>query len=296
MTDPTKELKEHQPKHSYIICIDSDGCAFDTMELKHKECFIPNIVKYWGLQAISRYTREAAEFVNLYSKWRGINRFPALTMVFDLLNDWDIVKERGIKIPEAAAVREWMEKETQLSNNTLKPYCEANDAPDLKTALDWSVAVNDTVADMVHGVAPFPSVKPSLEKASAVADMMVCSATPFAALTSEWTEHGLHDLVFTVAGQEQGSKKEHIEMATKGRYEADNILMIGDAPGDMRAAHANNARFFPIVPNHEEESWKLLHGEALDRFTRGTYKGAYEDELTERFLKSLPDTPPWKTA
>ena len=64
------------PKHDYLVGIDSDGCAFDTMELKHKECFIPNTINYWGLQGVSSYAREAAEFVNLYSKSRGINRFP----------------------------------------------------------------------------------------------------------------------------------------------------------------------------------------------------------------------------
>ena len=85
--DPAKELKEFKPKHKFFVGIDSDGCAFDTMEIKHKECFIPNIIQYWGLQAVSKYAREAAEFVNLYSEWRGINRFPAIMMVFDLLRD-----------------------------------------------------------------------------------------------------------------------------------------------------------------------------------------------------------------
>ena len=71
-------MYEIQPKQKFLVGIDSDGCVFDTMELKHKECFIPNIVKYYKLQSISKYAREAAEFVNLYSKSRGINRFPAL--------------------------------------------------------------------------------------------------------------------------------------------------------------------------------------------------------------------------
>ena len=70
---------DFSPKHDYLVGIDSDGCAFDTMELKHKECFIPNIINYYNLQGVSKYAREAAEFVNLYSKSRGINRFPALT-------------------------------------------------------------------------------------------------------------------------------------------------------------------------------------------------------------------------
>ena len=42
------------PKHEFLVGIDSDGCAFDTMELKHKECFIPNTINYWGLQGVSQ--------------------------------------------------------------------------------------------------------------------------------------------------------------------------------------------------------------------------------------------------
>ena len=46
MSDPLSELKAHSPKHRFLIAIDSDGCAFDTMEIKQKECFIPNTIKY----------------------------------------------------------------------------------------------------------------------------------------------------------------------------------------------------------------------------------------------------------
>ena len=80
------------PKYDYLIGVDSDGCVFDTMELKHKECFIPNIINYMELQGVSKYAREAAEFVNLYSKSRGINRFPALTMTMDAFLE---AEERG---------------------------------------------------------------------------------------------------------------------------------------------------------------------------------------------------------
>ncbi|MCZ6793416.1 MAG: HAD family hydrolase, partial [Planctomycetota bacterium] len=85
MADPGTTLENYRRIHDFFVGIDSDGCAFDTMELKHKECFIPNIIRYYGLQSVSKYAREAAEFVNLYSKWRGVNRFPALTLTMDLL-------------------------------------------------------------------------------------------------------------------------------------------------------------------------------------------------------------------
>ena len=63
--DPQAELKNLQPNHEFLVAIDSDGCAFDSMEIKHKECFIPNFIKYFDLQPISKYAREAAEFTGL---------------------------------------------------------------------------------------------------------------------------------------------------------------------------------------------------------------------------------------
>ena len=53
--DPRSPLKEFVKSRDFFIGIDSDGCAFDSMEVKHKECFIPNIIKYYGLAAISKY-------------------------------------------------------------------------------------------------------------------------------------------------------------------------------------------------------------------------------------------------
>src|SRR5260221_14392295 len=97
--DPQAPLREFAKTREFFGGIDSDGCAFDTMEVKHKECFIPNIIQYFELAAISKYAREAAEFVNLYSKWRGINRFPALTRTFDLLADRPEVARRGFRLP-----------------------------------------------------------------------------------------------------------------------------------------------------------------------------------------------------
>jgi len=294
--DPVASLKAHQPSHEFLIAIDSDGCAFDTMEIKHKECFIPNIIKYWDLQPVSKYARAAAEFVNLYSTWRGINRFPALLMVFDLLNDWDKVQEREFRCPDVASLREWVVKESKLGNPVLEAYCKAHpDDPVMARALEWSKAVNRTVADIVQGgLPPFPYVRECLEKAHVRAAMLVCSQTPTEALTREWQEQGVDTYVFAIAGQEMGKKSEHIGFAAQGRYEHTKMLMIGDAPGDMKAARANNALFFPINPGDEDKSWKRLYEEGLDKFFAGEFAGDYEASLIEEFDAYLPELPPWK--
>lgn len=291
-----RPLVELEPQYDFFIGIDSDGCAFDTMEVKHKECFIPNIVKYWGLAAVSKYARDAAEFVNLYSKWRGVNRWPALTMSLDLLQEWDEVQRRGVALPAMANVRAFVaQKEFPLSNEGLKGFMDAHPGTaDLAIAWKWTHAVNASVAEIVHDVPPFPFLRESLQKLQNHADMMVVSATPVEALTREWEEHDIDQFVRVIAGQEMGTKAEHLKLAAKGKYTDDHILMIGDAPGDMRAAHANGALFYPINPGHEEGSWQRFYEEAADKFLTGNYKGAYEAKVIAEFEKYLPETPPWK--
>ena len=292
MSDPAQVLRDFQPKHDFFIGIDSDGCVFDSMEIKHKECFTPMFVKHHNLQAVSKYAREVWEFVNLYSKTRGANRFPALTRALNLLRDRPEVQARNVNVPSYPALDEWMELETKLGNATLAAEVEGGNEG-LAHIKVWSDGVNEQVADIVHGVPPFPLLRQTLEKALGQADMMVISQTPCDALEREWAEHDISKFVEIIAGQEMGTKTEHLKFAAVDNYAADKILMIGDAPGDHKAAKANGVLFFPILPGREEDSWERLHGEALDRFFAGTYAGEYEEELFAEFDGCLPENPSW---
>jgi len=293
--DAAKPLKDFQPKHKFFIGIDSDGCVFDTMEIKQKECFIPNTVKYWNLQSVSKYVRQTEEFVNLYSKWRGTNRWPALITLFDLLEERDEVKKRGVQIPRVQPLRDWISRETKLGNPALKKEVERTGDPVLKQGLEWSEAVNASIADMVHGVGPFAYVRQCLEKMNPLADIIVVSQTPCQALTKEWREHALDGFVEIIAGQEMGTKAEHLKFAAAKKYPPNHILMIGDAPGDMEAAQSNNALFFPINPGEEDKSWQRLYEEGLDKFFAGSFAGSYEKKLIAEFDEYLPSQPPWKS-
>ena len=289
-----KPLADLRPQRPFFVGIDSDGCAFDSMEIKHKECFCPNIIKWWDLQPVSKYAREAAEFVNLYSKWRGINRWPALTMVFDLLRERREVIARGARITEAKKVREFMASGQPLSDAGLKAYMIEHADPELDQAWGWTKAVNASIADLVHDVPPFPYMRESLQALQSQADVVVVSATPTEALGREWAEHDIAKYTRIIAGQEMGSKKQHLALAATGKYAPDHILMMGDAPGDMEAAKANGVLFFPINPGREEASWERFFKEGLARFTAGTFAGEYEASLIAEFEKLLPSTPPWK--
>jgi phosphoglycolate phosphatase-like HAD superfamily hydrolase len=293
--EAAQPLVDLEPRYEFFVGIDSDGCAFDTMEIKHKECFCPNIIKHWDLQGVSKYAREAAEFVNLYSAWRGVNRWPALIKVFDLLRERPEVIARGVEIPMAPHIRQFIADDAYpKSNDGLRAYMGDHPDPELDRALAWSLAVNETIADMVHGIPPFPYVRNSLEFLFDKADMIVVSQTPDEALFREWKEHGIDQYVRVIAGQEKGTKTQHIKWAATGKYEPERILMIGDAPGDMRAGHGNSALFYPINPGHEEASWQQFFEEAVFKFLNEEYEGEYEANLIADFQKFMPETPPWK--
>jgi phosphoglycolate phosphatase-like HAD superfamily hydrolase len=294
--EAARPLAELKPAHSFFVGIDSDGCAFDTMEIKHKECFTPNIIKHWGLQAVSKYAREASEFVNLYSKWRGINRWPALVMVFDLLREREEVQERGVVPPEAPRLRAFIADEAYpKSNDGLRAYMDSRTQDEeLRTAWAWTHGVNDAVTEMVHGVPPFPGVRESLRFLADKADMIVVSATPLEALVREWEEHDIAQYVRAIAGQEMGQKALHLKLAASGKYPKHHVLMVGDAPGDMNAARANDALFYPVNPGYEQESWQRFYEESVHKFLAGEYAGAYEAKLVAEFEALLPEIPPWQ--
>ena len=278
----------------YLVAVDSDGCVFDTMEIKHKECFIPQIINIWGLQAVSKYARETAEFVNLYSSTRGINRFPGLVKTIELLSERKEVKKRLFNPPDISNLKKWVETETKLGNPSLKKEIEKTKDPALEKALVWSQEVNNAVEKIVRGVPPFPYVEKSLQKASSFADVIVVSSTPFKAIQREWQEHGIAKYVKMISGQEAGSKKDCIASAKKDKYVNNHVIMIGDAFGDMKAAKENNALFYPIFPGKEDFSWQRFFEESFDKFINGTYAGDYEKKIICEFEKLLPSIPPWK--
>lgn len=283
-------LADFQPRRDFFVGIDSDGCVFDSMELKHKECFIPAFILHYGLQGASRFAREAAEFVNLYSKSRGINRFPGLIEQLDWLRDRDEVRARGVVAPRLESVRQWLAAEQKPSQGSLERAAAAGDA-DLALTLAWSRDVNARIAAMGANVPPFPRVRECLERMAERADIAVVSSTPKATLDEEWAEHKLAPLVRIIVGQEQGTKRETLGLSQG--YEPIRRLMIGDAPGDQAAAEANDCLFFPINPGHEEESWRRLAEEGLEQFFTGRFAGDYQESLLVEFHRLLPERPPW---
>ena len=70
----------HKPQKNFFIGIDSDGTVFDSMELKHKNCFIGSLIRVFDLAVITHEVHIVWNHVNIFSMTRGTNRFKAFIL------------------------------------------------------------------------------------------------------------------------------------------------------------------------------------------------------------------------
>jgi phosphoglycolate phosphatase-like HAD superfamily hydrolase len=298
--DYTAVLAHYEPTHDFLVCIDSDGCAFDTMGIKQRECFCPWMIACFDLQPVAQAARECKEFADLFSTTRGANRHVTVKKILtELLPEHPLARARAFTPLQLPHYFRWVDDPSSLlSNEGLRRAAEAacGEAQDeLTRVLSWSERVNWAVGEIVRGIPPFPFVRESLESIADKADVVVVSATPIEALQREWKEHGLAQHTSRIWGQEAGTKREQIA-ALLDHHDANHIIMIGDAPGDLRAAHENGVLFYPIIPGCETESWKGFFESVAERFFALNYTTDYEQQLIATFLGALPDTPPWEVA
>ena len=273
-------LDDFKKSKNHCVCVDSDGCAMDTMNIKHIRCFGPCMVEEWGLDAWRDAILDRWNVINLYSGTRGINRFKGLAMALGEIN------AQYTSIDGIDELQDWAEKAPELSNDAIQK--ELNHHPIFRKALNWSIEVNKAITALPQEeVRPFDHVREALAAAHKVADVVVVSSANPEAVREEWKRFGLIDDVDLLCTQEMGSKAYCISRLCEKGYGKENILMCGDAPGDENAAESNGVLYFPILVNHEKESWQLFLDEALERFTDGGYTGDYQMQRRVAFCNNL---------
>lgn len=273
---------EFQKSRDYLICVDSDGCAMDTMNSKHIKCFGPCMVEEWHLEQWEEAILTRWNEINLYTMTRGINRFLGLSMALQEIN------EQYLPIEGVTELKEWVEQAPELSNDALKREIEATDSPILKKALRWSVSVNERIQTLEEAdKQPFEGVKEALSYAHRFADVAIVSSANLQAVLEEWEMHGLLEHTDIVLAQDAGSKAYCIQELVKKGYDKDKVLMTGDAPGDYKAAQTNGVFYYPILVRHEGDSWREFQKEAVVRLVDGSYGGEYQQKKAEEFLENL---------
>jgi phosphoglycolate phosphatase-like HAD superfamily hydrolase len=294
MKEFTKDdLINFLPKFDTFVGIDSDGCIFDTMEIKQKDFFHPAIIRHWKLETIEPQVRAAAEFTYLYSMYRGLNRFLGLCKTFELLNDWPEARDNAT-LPDPADLRTFCDSGLPLSNQTIKAEAERTGSSLLDKVHTWSIELNESIDSTMPDPPPFPGTEEALKQIYENSDAIVISQTQAVALLKDWYRDDLAKYVSVIAGPELGSKIDHFTMAAVDRYPSNTILMIGDAPGDLATAQAIGCNFYPINPGHEAGSWQRFLNEAYPKFLSGGFPEEYQQQLNHEFKALLPRTPPWK--
>ncbi|MBQ3504503.1 MAG: HAD family hydrolase [Oscillospiraceae bacterium] len=272
-------------KHDYLVCVDSDGCVMDTMNCKHFHCFGPCMVTEWGLEEWKEEILDRWNVINLFSMTRGINRFKGLAMALGEIN------EKYKPIVGIAALQHWADTAPALSNDAVaKAAAEATD-PDAKLvfskALSWSKAVNAAIVDLDESLkVPYNGAKEGLAAAHTFADVAMVSSANRDAVEEEWGKFGLLEHTDIVLAQDVGSKAACIAAMLKFGYDVNKVVMVGDAPGDCDAAEKNGVHYYPILVNHEKESWDEAINLAFGKLQSGEY-AEYGAQKKQDFLRNL---------
>ena len=272
----------YRRRHDYLICIDSDGCAMNTMEIKHRKSLAPCMVYEWDLgeyrDAIMRRWRE----ISLYSMDRGINRFEALAKILVDVN------ENYKRVEDLESLLNWVRTTKELSTESLRREVERTGSPALKKALEWSELVNGSLKMISEkNKQPFEGVREALETAEQFADIVIVTAANRTEIVEEWEYYDLLKHVGLVLTQETGSKEYCIGKLLEYGYQKDHVMMVGDAPIDQRAAKTEGVFFYPIMVWKEKESWKEFRNNALKKFREGTFAGEYQAEVEKEFVQNL---------
>lgn len=275
-------LGDFKKRKDLLFCIDSDGCAMDTMDIKHIRCFGPCMVEEWGLSEWEAPILDRWNVVNLYSMTRGINRFKGLSKALKEIDN------TYIKIDGVDVLDEWVEHSPELSNEALKKAIQENDNICLRKALSWSENVNNKINELsFEDKKPFDGVKEALEYAHQFGDVAIVSSANRQAVVEEWELYHLLNHVDIILAQDAGSKAYCIQELIKKGYDKEKVLMTGDAPGDYEAAKKNGVYYYPILVRHERDSWTEFVSEAVSRIRDGSYGGEYQQKKVDEFINNL---------
>lgn len=275
-------LKEFVKKKDFLICVDSDGCAMDTMDIKHIRCFGPCMVEEWNLHEWEKSILKRWNEINLYSMTRGINRFKGLAKMLHEIHE-EYVKIEGIEEFE-----KWVAESDELSNAALQKAINDCGNICMEKALSWSKAVNASIDKLAESdKKPFEGVKEALKYAHEYADIAIVSSANAKAVLDEWELYGLLEHVDIVLAQDAGSKAYCIGELVKKGYDKEKIMMTGDAPGDRDAALKNSVLYYPILVRYEKESWKEFVEMAVPKLVEGTYAGVYQTDKIKIFENNL---------
>ena len=178
MANPFDTFEKKKP---FLVCVDSDGCAMDTMDIKHFRCFGPCMVREWNLEQWQQPILTRWNEINLYSMTRGVNRFKGLAIALAEID------QQYTAISGLADLTNWVETSSALSNSALEQAIADTGSECLRKALHWSQQVNASINQLDESLKkPFSGAAEGLAAAANFADVAVVSSANRDAVLEEW--------------------------------------------------------------------------------------------------------------
>lgn len=261
-------------KQEFVFCVDSDGCAMDTMTYKHQLFFGPIAADIFQISEREAFLKEW-DRINLFSRTRGVNRFVGLVMGLE----W-----AGVSSIEQ--LKSWVQTTPSLSNTSLEEAIAKEPSEDLQLALAWSNEVNRQIKDYQGEALAFKGAKEGLARLYQLGKVFVVSSANREAVEEEWKDQGLLSHVDDLYCQDRGKKEDVIAALVTAGYEPKKIMMIGDSPGDLAAAEHNDVAFYPILVGKETQSWEDLE-EVAQSFVSKTLEQINLEEYKIIFWQNL---------
>jgi len=299
-------------KASHFIGINSEGSVFNTMEDKHRKCFIPALAEVFELEHIQSLVEEVWTNLNLYSRQRGLNRFAAFVKTIEELHSHPVLKRfPGVLaaiLPDVAPLKTWMEHTVTLSDESLEREIArqrqllalidhgrmeiAESIEELERCLRWSRRANELFEPYIQHSVAFNSAvnflkmqRPLGKVAKDMSSVVVAlSQGPREQISRQWQHNNIEEFVDAIHSQEDGHPVTLLKRYVREGGFSGHMLLVGDSPIDYEIAQAIGARFYPILPFHESESWERLSYEAWPIFSAGGYTLEYQNQLLSDFF------------
>lgn len=262
--DPSKALGAKK----ILLIIESEGVVFDSLSLMHQKAYIPAFSGCFSQGADPSFASMLWRRLALFSRLRGQDPLVILQAALRILN-------RSYPSMRRSAVLRTLESFLGSSGKDRSLLAEAQEGSPERLLLDWMSMAEALMEE--EGYAPcFENAKAFLKGltlSAPGAELLVHSILPESLALNEWEMAELGGYFLRIAGSERGDFASYLRSALKNGYETSPMLVIGTTGQAWQAAQSVGSRFYPIIPDEEEESWRFFSEQYFPAFLRGeTYR------------------------
>lgn len=248
-----------------LIIVESEGAVFDSLSMYCEHAYVPAFTACFAMGQDPLLCGHIWRTVELTSRLRGSSPFVILAASLRLLNK---------KYPSVrrAAIIKTLDAFLASDEKNLIALADSPVGSPGRLIADWYSMTRGAIErePLVPHFARAQSFLEFLPEAAPSADVLVHSTMPEFSALGQWEMAGMGSLFRKIAGKERGSILEYLRMVVSNGFDKIPILAIGTTRESWLAAQSVGARFYPIIPLREEESWTFLAEVFFPAFMKGT--------------------------